>query len=57
MIKGYSKKSKKIHDMVKKGYTKAHIANSKKAKFKGVDAPAQIGLQNNDNNATTMEGK
>lgn len=53
MIKGYTKE-KTVHQLVKKGYTKAHIANSKKIKFKGANAPQQIGQQDNDNNAESM---
>lgn len=56
MIKGYKPKTKKVHDMIKKGYTKSHIANSRLARFKGNDAPQQIGQQDNDNNAKSMKG-
>lgn len=57
LIKGWSKKPQPVNNMVKKGYTKAHIANSKKKKFKDAKAPAQLGQQNNDNNAKSMEKK
>lgn len=44
MIKGYQskRKPKLIHHLVKKGYTKAHQANSKKAKFKDAKNPVRF---------------
>lgn len=57
MIKGYNQQAAAVDSLIKKGYTPAHKANSKKKKFKGAKASAQIGQQSNDNNAKTMEKK
>lgn len=55
--KGWSGQAATIDSMMKKGYTPAHKANAKRKKFKANKSSAQIGPQNNDNNAATMEGQ
>lgn len=56
-----SKKGKLVHDLMKKGYTKAHLKNSKSEKFKNFDHAVRLhtgiqpGLEEGDNNFTVQE--